>query len=156
MNATRGEVVERKFKEWLDQNEIPHWYIQQDIDSFSPALKKYFTKRPDFMILIPNIGFFLVDATYKSPAEKYPKFFVNADEVVKYSQLQRVFNLHVWYAISHEHYQTWFWIPVSKVLEVGERMAKKDGSEYYSVPIKEFIQVSIKDSIERIFTHVLR
>ena len=63
--------TEQRFGEWLDKNLIPYWYIQQDIDTFSDALKKMFTKRPDFMILIPNFGFILVDVKNKPPAKKY-------------------------------------------------------------------------------------
>ena len=48
---------EGHFKKWLDTHEIPYWYIQQDLETFSPSLRKYMTKRPDYMILIPNIGF---------------------------------------------------------------------------------------------------
>lgn len=149
--------MERHFKEWLDQHQIPHWYIQQDIDSFSPALKKYFTKRPDFMVLIPHMGFFLVDAAYKRPAEKYDQFFMDIQEVIQYSRLQRLFNLHVWYAISHEmvHFQTWYWIPVSKILEIGEKKITKNGREYYAVFIKDFTQLSVDDSIDRLLSHVI-
>lgn len=65
-NREKGDDTERKFKEWVDKHNIPYWYIQQDIDTFSPPLKKYFgSKRPDFMILLPNLGFVFVDVEYK-------------------------------------------------------------------------------------------
>ncbi len=61
MNMKEKErEAEHEFKEWLDKHNIAYWYIQQDIETFSPSLKQYMTKRPDFMILIPNLGFILI------------------------------------------------------------------------------------------------
>jgi len=151
----RGEI---EFKEWLDKHRIPYWYIHQDMETFSKGLKDYFTKRPDFFILIPNFGFILVDVKDKKSAEKYDKFFIDSDEVDKYLNLQRIFNLPLWFVISNEdyHYQTWFWIPISKVAKTGLFFQSKDkGDMCYSVPISEFIQVSSDDSLERVFTKFL-
>lgn len=65
----KGDKAEEKFKSWLDKHNIPYWYIRQDIDTFSFALKKYMTKRPDFMVLIPHVGFVLVDIKNKTPVK---------------------------------------------------------------------------------------
>lgn len=145
----KSKEVESKFQKWLDKNNIPYWYIQQDIFTFSPALKKYMTKRPDFMILIPHVGFILVDAEYKSPAEKYPAFYIDAAETEQYCNLQNYFNLQVWYALSNErdHYKTWYWIPALQVLEIAEKEKRifegpKERGKYCSIPMDKFIQVS--------------
>ena len=37
----KERATEKKFKEWLDRHEIPYWYIQQDVDTFSKALKMW-------------------------------------------------------------------------------------------------------------------
>lgn len=152
-------VAELEFKKWLDKNGIPYWYIQQDIETFSKELKKQFTKRPDFFLLIPNFGFIFIDVKGKKSAEKYHKFFISADEVEKYINLQRIFNVRVWFAISNEryHYKTWFWIPITKILKAGFIFkTKKDKEECYSLPMSEFIQVSEDDSLERLFTKFLK
>lgn len=175
-----GKVAEERFKDWLDHHHIPYWYIRQDLDSFSPGLKKYFTKRPDFMILIPNFGFFLVDVERKTPAEKKDQFFMNAREVNQYLQLQKLFNLHVWYAISNEmmHFGTWYWMPASRIVDIGVEVVPQNeilrrsmrgagwavnepedrelSGWYYEVPIKEFIQLSTKDSLERLLSNILQ
>jgi len=158
-NAERGKEVELRFKEWLDRHEIPYWYIQQDIETFSPALKKYFAKRPDFMILLPNLGFIFVDAEYKKPTH-YKTFPIDTEESRKYSVLQRHFNLQVWYALSNEqyHYSTWFWIPVSKVLEIGKtekHVSSKTKMEFFAIPIDNFIQVAIDDSLSRLLSKII-
>jgi len=59
--AERGDIAEKKFKQWLDKHNIPYLYIHQDIETFSSAFKNSSGKRPDFMVLIPNFGFIFVD-----------------------------------------------------------------------------------------------
>jgi len=154
----KGNIVELRFKEWLDKHDIPYWYIQQDIETFSSSLKKIFgAKRPDFMILLPNIGFIFVDLKYKKLITKYKKFPLDSKETTKYSSLQRYFNLQVWYVLSNEEYdyKTWFWIPVSKVLEEGKLekyKSSKFGGDFFAIPITKFIQVADDNSLDRLFS----
>lgn len=152
-------LTEKKFKEWLDNNKIPYWYIDQSLESFSPSLKNYFAKRPDFMILLPNFGLIFVDVKNKEQLEKYEKFTLSAEEVDKYVNMQGVFNTKIWFAISHEkyHYKTWFWIPVSDITKSGFVFySKKKQEKFYSVPVKEFVQVSENDNLKRIFDKLFR
>jgi len=154
-----NNLAERKFKEWLDKNNIPYWYIDQSLDSFSPALKKYLVKRPDFMILLPNFGLIFVDVKNYLPAEKYEKFFLSATEIDNYLSMQRIFNLPTWFVISNEnyHYRTWFWIPVSEVTRSGFVFdTKEQNRKCYSIPVKEFIQVADTDNLERIFSKLFK
>lgn len=157
-NIRKGGEVETKFKEWLDSHKIPYLYIQQDTGTFSPSLKEYFNgKRPDFMILLPNLGFIFVDVKYKKINETYKTFPLDSLETTKYSSLQRKFNLQVWYVLSNENfdYKTWFWIPVSKVLEEGKNPKFKSGKsemDFFAIPVKDFIQVASDDSLDRLFS----
>ncbi|HEC77231.1 MAG TPA: hypothetical protein ENI33_08270 [Thermoplasmatales archaeon] len=155
----KERLAEKEFKEWLDKHNIPYWYIQQDIDTFSRALKKYMTKRPDFMILVPHVGFILTDVEFKKPAEKYKVFQIDENEAKQYCNLQNYFNLQVWYVFSSEeyHFNTWFWIPVSKVLEVGKSYKnKKTGEVYRSVSLEKFITVSATDNLGRLFSQTAK
>ena len=152
-------VAEEKFKEWLDKNNIPYWYVDQSLESFSPVLRKMMIKRPDFMILLPNFGMIFVDVKNKEQARKYEKFFMRATEVDKYLTMQRWFNIPVWFAISHEkyHYNTWFWIPISDVTKSGFIFESRErGEKIYSVPLGEFVQVANTDNLERIFSKLFR
>ena len=151
--------AEQEFKNWLDKHNTAYWYIAQDLNNFSPALKKYFTKRPDFAILLPNIGLLFVDIKDKKQAKKHNKFFLNAEETDKYVNLQRNFNLQTWYVISNEdlHFNTWFWIPATKALESGFHfISKETNKKCLSVPVEDFIQVSNDDSLERVFSKILK
>jgi len=153
----RGTRAELKFKEWLDKHNIPYFYIKQDLETFSSALKNSFSgKRPDFMLLIPNFGFIFVDVKNKKLNQDYKTYPIDSYETKKYSKIQRLFNLHIWYALSNEDYdyRTWLWIPVSRVLETGipKFISSKSKEDFYAVPPEEFIQISEDDSLERIFS----
>ncbi len=149
--------AEEKFKEWLNSHKIPFWYIQQDIGSFSPALQRYMAKRPDFMVLVPHVGFILVDVKNKKPAKKYRVFHFNEKETKQLCNLQNFFNLQGWYVLSNEecHYETWYWIPVSKVLETGRAYQQKyKKEEYRSVEMERFMQLSMSDNLGRLFSEM--
>jgi hypothetical protein len=157
--SIKQNQAEQGFQNWLDKHGIAYWSIKQSINSFSPALKENFTKRPDFLILIPNIGLIIIEVKYKKQATKHNKFFLNAAETDKYVNLQRRFNLQTWYVISNEdyHFNTWFWIPATKALESGFHfISKVTGTNCLSVPVENFIQVSSDDSLERVFSKILK
>jgi len=141
--------AEKEFKGWLDRHKVPYWYIQQDLETFSPALKNYMTKRPDFMILIPNLGFILTDVEYKSIMEQYGKFPIDKRETEEYLNLQKYFNIQVWFVFSHSkyHYNTWSWIPVQQVKDVGELYTSHDNREFYGVRVEDMIQLSGNDGL---------
>ncbi len=142
--------AESKFKEWLDKHDVPYCYIQQDVKTFSPSLKRYMTRRPDFMILIPNLGFILTDVEYKCAVEKYDNFPIDKNETEQYINLQKYFNVQVWYVFSHTkyNYNSWSWIPVQKVVELGElHLSSKDGNEFYAVHVSDTITLSGNDGL---------
>jgi len=153
----KGNETERKFKEWLDKNNIPYLYLQQDTQTLSNAFKKYFSgKRPDFLILIPHLGFIFVDTKYKKINHEYKTYPLDADETKKYSSIQRKFNLSIWYVLSSEDsdYKTWLWIPISKVFESGILIhtSRVSGMEFYAIPPEEFIQIANNNSLDRLFS----
>ena len=153
----KGDYAEEKFKQWLDKHNLPYFYIKQDSETFSNALRNSFLgKRPDFMILIPNFGLIFVDVKNRRINPDYKTYPLDAYETKKYSSIQRRFNLHIWYAVSNEDYdfKTWLWIPVSKVLESGipKFVSSKSKEDFYAVPPEEFIQIADDDSLDRLFS----
>jgi hypothetical protein len=148
--------TEIEFKRWLDKNNIPYLYINQEINTFSSVFKDKL-KRPDFMILIPNFGFIFVDVKNRKINQEYGNFCIDFNETQKFSSLQRLFNLQIWYVISNEDYgyKTWFWIPISKVLEsnIKQKISSKSNEGFFPIPVSEFIQISDNDSIDRLFSN---
>lgn len=160
-NKIKGDEAELRFKEWLDKHNIPYMYIQQDVETFSYSFKEYFSgKRPDFLILIPHFGLIFVDVKYKKLNKEYKTFPFDSDETKRYSSLQRKFNLQIWYVLSNEEYdyKTWLWIPVSKILEEGipKYVSNKSLTAFFAVPPTEFIQMSINDSLDRLFSNLFK
>ena len=156
-NIMKGLETEHKFMEWLNKHNIPYLYIQQDTETISKAFKGQFKgKRPDFLVLIPNLGFIFIDVKYKKISYNYKTYPLDSEETKKYSSIQRKFNLPIWYALSNEDsdYKTWFWIPVSKVLEAGvpKYNSNKSKMDFFAVPPKEFIQIADDDSLDRLFS----
>src|SRR3989338_6699730 len=145
-NEKHGNEAAIKFK-----------YLQQDTQTLSFAFKKYFSgKRPDFLILIPNLGFIFVDVKYKKLSPDYKTYPIDSEETKNYSSIQRKFNLNIWYVLSNEDidYKTWFWIPISKVFESGEPIftSNKSKMNFYAVPPENFIQIAIDDSLDRLLS----
>ena len=107
------------------------------------------------MVLIPNFGFIFVDVKNRKLHKDYRNYPLDAEETKKFSSLQRIFNAHIWYAISNEDYdfKTWLWIPVSKVFESGmpKFNSSKSKEAFYAVPPEEFIQIADNDSLDRLF-----
>ena len=153
-NVQKGREAEEKFQHWLDKNNIPYLYIQQDKEKFSSFFKTGF-KRPDFIILIPNIGLIFVDVKYRVISEKYDDISIDSADLSKYSKLQRNFNIPIWFAISNReiNYSKWFWIPVSKTIELmlPEFKSPLSKMDYNPIKLREFIEVSNKDSLHKIF-----
>ena len=156
-NIEKGRETERRFKEWLDNHNIPYLYIHQDPETFSTFFKKELKgKRPDFMLLIPYFGFIFVDVKYKQISQNQRNYAIDALDAKKYSSLQRRFNINTWFVISNDKmgYKTWYWIPVSKVLEAGIDLQKssKSGDLFFPIPSYNFIQVAEDDSLSRLFS----
>ena len=75
----------------------------------------------------------MTDVEYKEPAKKYAEFQINVDETYRYCKVQEKYRLHIWYVFSNaiNHFSTWYWIPVSKVKEIGEERKYRG---YYGIP----------------------
>ena len=158
-NKENGNEAESKFKEWLEKHNIPYIYLQQDTQTISSAFKNKFSgKRPDFLILIPHIGFIFVDVKYRKLNLEYKTYIVDGEETKKYSSIQRRFNLNIWYVLSNEDvdYKTWLWIPISKILESGikKHTSSVSHNEFYAVPIQEFVQIAMDDSLDRLLSKI--
>ena len=156
-NKRKGIECELKFKEWLDRHKIPYIYLQQDTQTISLAFKKYFSgKRPDFLILIPHLGFIFVDIKYKKLNQTYKTYPMDGEETKRYSSIQRKFNLNIWYVLSNEDsdYKTWLWIPISKVFESGRPVftSSKSNMNFYAVSPREFVQIADDDSLDRLLS----
>jgi hypothetical protein len=151
-NKEKQLQSENEFMKYLNFHSTPFWYVQQDLGTFSIALKKCNVQRPDFFVFIAHLGFVVIDVEYKVPLEKYNKLCVCAIETEKYMNLQRLFGMQVWFAFSNEkvHYTTWYFISATRVTDLKKRFLVKNKG-YVSVPISEFVQVASSEKFTKIF-----
>jgi hypothetical protein len=151
----KGYETELKFKKWLNEHKIHYLYIKQDLETFPSVFEKKL-KRPDFVILLQDIGFIMVDVKYKHITDKYGDISIDAFDLEKYALFQSKFHISIWYVISNENlgYKTWFWIPVSKILDLDIPKYKSSVSNqyYYPVKLKEFVKIDHEDSLAKIFS----
>ena len=151
-NQEKKKQAETQFKSYLDKNNIPYWYIQQDLSTYSQTLKELNIQRPDFLILIPHFGFILIDVELREPLEKYPKLCLCNEKAKKYENLLKYFNLPMWYAFSNNkiNYDTWYFISIATVMERRKRFLVKE-KNYISIPIKDFISITTSEKITKLF-----
>lgn len=145
-------IAEKKFKEWLDYKKYPYMFIEQNKETFATFFRGV-TKRPDFFILLENLGIICVDVKEKE-LSKYETFVIDYEEIEKYIQFERLFRIPVWFAISNQAvgYKTWYWIPLSKIVEIGvRRIRRADEREFFAIKIIDFVTIAYDDSLSRLF-----
>ena len=151
-NQEKKRQAETQFQSYLDRNNIPYWYVQQDLCTYSQTLKDFNVQRPDFFVLIPHFGFILIDVELREPLDKYKKFCLCNEKATKYENLLKYFNLSIWYAFSNDkiHYDTWYFISITTVLQLRKRFLVKE-KQYISAPIEYFIPIATTEKITKIF-----
>jgi hypothetical protein len=145
LKGIRGEML---FKELLDQISIPYLHIGQSPGDHSLLLQEAKSKRPDFLVNIPQLGILLFDVKcrrkmgFPNTKEKY--FQVNLDEISRLGRLQKKLLLPVWVAfldegqIYHIHDKkktkcTFYLAPVEDILRFGEEIRKAVSERRYSM-----------------------
>lgn len=102
----KGYRAENLFKDLLDQVSIPYLHIGQSPGDHSRILQDIKSKRPDFLINIPQLGILLFDVKcrrkmgFDDPDNKY--FQINKEEIERLYELQHKLLLPVWIAFLDE------------------------------------------------------
>lgn len=67
--------------------------------------------------------------------------------------MQEKYRLNIWFVFSNEknHFNIWYWIPVLKVKENGKKY-----SNYFAVPMEDFIIASKNQGIEKLFSEMMK
>lgn len=154
-----GRQGEERFKELLENGNYPYMYIHQDQISFSKGMAHLDSKRPDFLVVIPEVGALFFDAkAYKiSEFYDYGSTFqginINRDDFERLKKLQHLTSIKVWYAIiPHHNFKlrpNCYTIPLSRVkaFDLGDKKLF-DQSRYIQVPLNCFNDSSKSLSIE--------
>ena len=144
--------VELSFKRWLDSKNYPYLCIDNSIDTM-PEFFRGITKRPDFLLVIKHLGIIAIDVKEGEPYRGQDFVLDEKEEVIKYLQFERIMRLPVWFVFGSQNYQysTWYWIPLSKVLECELRASSRTGDRFRAIPPSACIALQAdRDGISRI------
>lgn len=100
---------ERLFRKLCNENEFAYMYIDQQKDTFSSNIWK--SKRPDFLISVPNISSLFIDVkaldeiifwkdAYEELDESPPRAYrFEVDEILRFRELEKITSMKVWFIV---------------------------------------------------------
>ncbi len=147
----KGKEAEFAFEKWLNKQKLIYWKVQQD--------KRYLynTKRPDFIVFIPDIGLMLVEVKNRKLIHGNSAFPVDVKEFELFRRFRDLTGLQVWFVFSNNSFgfRTWFWVSlfslVSKLKSLKIYKSNKSKDSFFSVPLSFFIQLGFSDHIKNLF-----
>lgn len=98
--ATQGQLAEDYVLHWLRRDAAGFLYVDQQKSTFAPEFRNQ-TKRPDFLVTIPTVGFFGLEVKCKNPVRSH--FYLDLDEVERCTNFEFQFNMAVWYVFFTPH-----------------------------------------------------
>lgn len=146
---------EKIFQQWLETKKYPYLYIEQSIETFA-SLFRDITKRPDYFIILPSIGFIAVDVKERKYYKIFQNFTINELEIRKLLSFERVFKIPVWLAISNESmgFATWYWISLTNITEnTPLKINSSSNEEFRAIDIKSCITIGWNDNLSKLFLH---
>lgn len=146
---------EQLFQQWLEAKKYPYLYIEQSVDTFA-SLFRGITKRPDYFIILPSIGFIAVNVKERQYYTIYQNFTINEVEIRKLLSFERVFKIPVWIAISNENigFTTWYWVSLTKIIEkMPLKINSCSNEEFRAIDIKNCITIGWNDNLSKLFMH---
>ena len=162
-NKKNGDEAENKyFTKFCDMSNIIYLHIDQSPKAFASRIFKDESKRPDFIISIPDVGSVFVDVKAKKKYPFYSKmfgssfsaFWIDLKDYNKLRNLQERTSTPVWYAIFELRNDeiiknTLYLIPFSRISKFLLPFHKKLKFGYVQIPDKCFYnwkkELEIKD-----------
>lgn len=160
-----GLKGEMKFKELLEDNNIPYLYIGQGpfgIERSGVLIEKTKSKRADFLVNIKDMGTILFDAKcrnkigFQKSDEKYFSLFIS--EIDALNNLQSSILMPVWLAFTERNLldknekSVFYFISISTIIKFKDELAKKfkireDFTEISVLRIPNVLLTKIVDKI---------
>lgn len=145
--------AELRFKEWVNEHSYPYLYIDQNLNTFS-TLFKNLTKRPDFLVVISNIGIIAVDIKFRE-LSSYQDFILDEEkEISKANSFERIFRIPIWYCFSLKEsgFTTFYWISLSEIQEkMPIKISSMTNERFRAISIKNCKTLGWKDNISKLF-----
>ncbi len=146
----KGERGEKDFVEWLNKHNITFFSIDQTKKTRSfQLIHKVKSKRPDFVILMPSNGMFLVDIKNHKQEVQDGKsgYMVYSSEIESYKNLETQFTAKVWLVFCGL-VNDWYWISIRDI-------QKFIGENKFFVPISDFKNITEDDDLNTVISKVV-
>ncbi len=143
--------AEEKFKEWLDRHGYGFLYIDQASNTFAEFFRDI-SKRPDFLVVIKQIGIIAIDVKDKYPHPEKKDYILDEEkEVKKLLEFERITKIPVWFVFGSEQdgYKSWRWISLSSVLE-SRLQTNQERGHFRAIDPDHCKLLSSSDKISRI------
>ena len=147
-----GSECERKFQEWLDNNFISFIRVDQEPQTYARQFRGH-VKRPDYKIIITDIGNIFVDAKSREMYSNFATFVIDESDIVMLSNFQKDCNTPVWLALSSKSfaYKTWFWISINDILlKLKPRLSSKSNDSFFAIPVDKCKLLGSNDGLNRL------
>jgi len=161
-----AEAENKHFTAFCDKSNIVYLHIDQSQEAYASKIFEDESKRPDFIISIPNTGSVFVDVKARKKYPFYPKTFGNSfsaftidiPDYQKLANLQEKTSTPVWYAVFERRgnkvmKNTAYLIPLSRISKFKLAFHKSPDWDYIAVPDKCFYnwkdELEIKDGCTR-------
>ncbi|MGH1399099.1 MAG: hypothetical protein ACRBCT_07790 [Alphaproteobacteria bacterium] len=149
----QGKVGEKQFENWLNEHNFGFIAVQQNKDDLAHAFVEH-VKRPDHLLLIPQIGFIAVDVKNKKLSKDC--FTMDIDgEIAKALEFERLFSIYLWYAFKDKDAdgEEWHFISAYDAMTYGkERKNPSNGKRFLAIPVARFRTVSNMDDFQKLFS----
>lgn len=152
----QGKIGEKQFENWLNEHGFGFVGFQQNKDDLAHAFAGE-VKRPDHLLLIPQIGFIAVDV--KNKKQSGGGFTMDIDgEIAKALEFERLFGVYLWYAFKDRYAKGNHWSFISAydaydAMTHGEvRTNSSEGTQFLYIPMDHFQTVANMDDFQKLFS----
>jgi Holliday junction resolvase len=132
-----GDKAEELFVQYLNDNKIPFYRINQEVKSYSKQLSDNDIRRPDLIIHLKK-GLFYVDVKYRTKINfgenDEKRFYLNIFEIKGLTNFQNELNSNVWISFTDNLEKPDFhYISLSSVNEYFECLKNAVGIDFYNL-----------------------
>ncbi len=148
-----GAEGEKAFQDWMDNEEIGYLRIDQAPNSLSNLFIDSI-KRPDFLILLPSIGFIATDVKHYKLNEDSTFTLNIPQELIKSASFEQHTRLYMWYVYKDNQCDdpVWYFISAQKALDKGKKRTNSNtNDDFLSIHVKHFHIIKKIDDIQKIF-----
>jgi len=150
----QGKDGEQLFQAWLNGQELGFLRVDQEKDSLSTIFKDA-VKRPDYLLLLPSIGFIGIDVKHHKLRKSC--FTLTIDkEIERAIAFEHYTRIYLWYAYKDRDYEghdVWYFISAQKAYEKGEvKNNASQKSKFLSIDIKHFEKITKAEDLGKLFS----